>query len=699
MNEALLLSWINSVYRVNSQTGLRAAIVLSGDAKFCNKVVQVFIDALSAPSVIWLSSASEKGLLTKKATSLLGQEYDALVFDAVEQFDIDAFGVSAGTIKAGGTLFLLIPGEENPRSYFHQSRFFNRAWRDMHAQKNIYLLRQNYALPEVQNNSTIIERAEKMTPPYRTIEQQQVVGAILNQVMEKHKLVIVLTSDRGRGKSSALGIAAGRLLQQSGIKIIVTAPRKNNCEAVFYQAKKTSSAIQSVAGKLVCQHATMEFIAPDAVLEQQPSAELLLVDEASAIPLPMLEKMLGIFPKIVFASTIHGYEGTGRGFALKFNKILDINTPYWRKYQLDTPIRWLNNDPVEKWLDSMLCLHAELECVDGLADINLQECNVECVRRDDLLTDEAKLTSLFALLVSAHYRTQPSDLVYMLDSDSIRIYTLACNNKILAVALISEEGGFDGELCTQVYRGRRRPKGHLLAQTLSFHLGIEFAATLKYARLMRIAVHPELHSQGLGSHLLQQVINRERILGMDAIGSSFGATTELMRFWERLNFSIVRMGFSKDHASGTHSAVMLKALNSAGEAVFNASRIKFCAYIKNWLSEPLAAVSPDMQQYLESHAMDNGAELSDYEWQDIQSFINSHRGYAACMPPLRKLVAVYEPVLAEIDDRYKIIIYTKIKHMHSWPDTVRALSLPGKAKAIELLKEAVGALLKNIKPA
>ena len=45
-------------------------------------------------------------------------------------------------------------------------------------------------------------------------------------------------------------------------------------------------------------------------------AELLIIDEAAAIPLPLVRNMLG--PYLVFiSSTVNGYEGTGRSLSLK----------------------------------------------------------------------------------------------------------------------------------------------------------------------------------------------------------------------------------------------------------------------------------------------------------------------------------------------------------------------------------------------
>ena len=698
MNKSLLLSWINDVYHINNQTRQRAAIVLSGDFEFCSETVNYIIEELSYESVVWISNEIQQSISPQKAKTQLGKECDVVVFDAYNEFDIDAFGVVSGIVKAGGMLFLLMPDERSRESYFNKSRFFNRAWSFINNHQNVYVLKNMNDLPQIQSYKNITSSSAYVAPPYRTMEQQQAVQAIVSGVIEKSKTAIVLGSDRGRGKSSALGIASGLLLQKSNNKIIITAPRLTNSGPAFYHANKVCAGAEQSRSKIVYKDASLEFMAPDALLEVRPKANVLFVDEASAIPLSMLEKMLDLYPQIVFATTIHGYEGTGRGFALKFNKVLDSKAPGWQSCALETPVRWIKNDPVEKWVDNMLCLNAELERVDELEDFDVNECHVNCINRDELMNNDKKLVSLFALLVYAHYRTKPSDLAYMLDSDSIRIYTLELNHKILAAALISEEGGFDEKLSSDVYQGVRRPQGHLLAQTLCFHAGIETAAQLNYARVMRIAVHPELQMQGLGSYLLRQIIDREQASGMAAIGSSFGATAELINFWTKLGFETVRMGFTKDHASGTHSAVMLKVLNKAGENVFFESRSKFRSYIKNWLLDPLSDVSLNVKRILENDYIDNGEELTDYEYRDIKSFAYTHRGYEACMSPLIKFVNKYDVLISDLDELHQLVIFLKIKQRKPWPDVVKESGVSGKSQAVDYLRKAVQSLLEKTNP-
>ncbi|CAM9996430.1 unnamed protein product, partial [Ectocarpus sp. 13 AM-2016] len=60
---------------------------------------------------------------------------------------------------------------------------------------------------------------------------------------------------------------------------------------------------------------TIQYIQPHDS-EKLSHCELLAVDEAAAIPLPLVKSLLG--PYLVFlSSTVNGYEGTGRALSLK----------------------------------------------------------------------------------------------------------------------------------------------------------------------------------------------------------------------------------------------------------------------------------------------------------------------------------------------------------------------------------------------
>jgi len=473
-------------------------------------------------SVLTVSENIPMGLAAKKARTELGREHDVIVFDACQAFDIDAFGAVAGTLCGGGFLLLLVP-EQNSWPELKASRFLQRALPFIKKHDNVYFVDQHKGLPKISISDAEDVNHIEVESPFRTLDQKQLVNEIRASVIKHSKASIVVASDRGRGKSSALGLATGALMQQGLKKIIVTAPRLSVSEPVFRHAEQILTDAVIRRGELQWQDAELKFIAPDALLIDQPEADLLLIDEAAAIPLAMLEKLLHIYPKIVFSTTIHGYEGTGRGFALKFNKILDRYSPDWQQLNMTEPVRWADNDPVEAWIDKLLCLDADLSLVPAIELIDVSLCETRLIDRDQLIGDEQKLSSLFSLLVYAHYRTQPLDLMHLLDDENVRLYTLELAGVILAAVLVNQEGGFDDQLSAEIYRGERRPQGNLLAQTLAFHAGCEQAATLNYARIMRIAVHPQLQRQGLGSLLIKNVVAQEK-QSVDAIGTSFGAT-------------------------------------------------------------------------------------------------------------------------------------------------------------------------------
>lgn len=82
---------------------------------------------------------------------------------------------------------------------------------------------------------------------------------------------------------------------------IVTAP-----------AKTATDILAAFAGERFC------FMAPDALLASGARADWLVVDEAAAIPAPLLLQLVSRFPRILLTTTVQGYEGTGRGFLLSF---------------------------------------------------------------------------------------------------------------------------------------------------------------------------------------------------------------------------------------------------------------------------------------------------------------------------------------------------------------------------------------------
>ena len=82
---------------------------------------------------------------------------------------------------------------------------------------------------------------------------------------------------------------------------------------------------------------------------------------------------------------------------------------------LDEPIRYGANDPIEKWLNRLLCLDA----TQNVDDIRFgfphpTECDLYFVNRDTLFSYHASceqfLNKLMTIFVSSHYKNTPNDL-------------------------------------------------------------------------------------------------------------------------------------------------------------------------------------------------------------------------------------------------------------------------------------------------
>lgn len=490
-------------------------------------------------AVISSSPLTPEALPAKKAQTLLGQETDAVVFDAHSGLDVNALAVISGTLRGGGTLFLLTPPLAEWPTFPDPAyqRFLPYPYQPTDVsgrflQRLVRLLEQ----PPVQ--------AAMPSPPPALTQQQAF------EMMLPTKAPVVLTADRGRGKSAILGMAAA-YWQQQGLNVLLTAPARATVISVFKHAGENAPT----------------FIAPDELLQTLPTADILLVDEAAAIPVPLLLQMQAHYPRCVFATTVHGYEGSGRGFVLRFQTELQQRTNGQCMFlRLQQPIRWADNDPLEQFINQALLLDIDTPEAMNLPTL---QAHYTLLDRDALAFDETLLKQVFGLLVTAHYQTRPSDLRQMLDAPDISIHVLRQAGYVLAVGLLSREGGLAAELTAAIHAGKRRPHGHPIPQTLTFHAGVAGAAELVCERVMRIAVQPALQGRGLGKRLLDYLKQYAQESGADYLGVSYAMTPQLITFWEQAGFQLARVGHRKDTASGSQSAVHIYPFTAAGQQLAN----------------------------------------------------------------------------------------------------------------------------------
>lgn len=600
---------------------------------------------------LWLGPQPEAtdvaALPAAKARTRLGGEHDLVVVDAVSSgagFDPDAFGAVSGTLRAGGLLVLLTPetwaaGEPVADADYARLATWPHVASELRAGYLRRLARRLVASPWAMHWPAGQARPPRTLPAVSPALQEtnddpdclsrDQAKAVSRLCRLRRRRPLVLTADRGRGKSAALGIAAARRLLAGERRLWVTAPRPAavaplfaRLEALLPHGHRDGNAYRI---EIDGQGAEVRFLAPDALLEalqteavDSPAPPTLFVDEAAAIPAPLLGRWLQAFPRIVYASTVHGYEGTGRGFAVRFRGQLDRTTPDWRECHLHQPVRWAEGDPLETLTRELLLLDAE-PAGDAAVGRALADHAPRLVTLDRaaLVDDENALGELFGLLVQAHYRTTPADLRQLLDAPGLRLCAAYAGDSCLGVCLAQDEGGFPAELALAIQRGERRPRGHLLAQSLATHAGQRWAAQARWCRVTRIAVHPGARRRGLGGALIERIAEEAAGEGIARLGVSFGAETTLVAFWRAQGFVSLRLGLSREAASGEHALMMGRSLAATDDAPLARLAGDFQRLLPSLLVFGSVRLVPDLAASLlaegEAPAID-GEMLARLEW-------------------------------------------------------------------------------------
>ena len=680
-----------------SLQNIRFLVVAKGSKAWASTVVDAFSPYYA--NRLWCGEPLIDGhdsIPFKKAKLWLGRECQMLTFNGHRGIDAQALGALSGTVIGGGILLLLLPDE-----WFEQtdSKFDLRLGLLLQ-QPDVVLLEESQSLPALPNVTDTTTGPNDDQPrlnsgggnfPYGALTYCQVgaVDAIRKVVTGHRKRPLVLTADRGRGKSAALGLAAASLLGERNINIVVTAPSYLASQTVFQHVAEQFGIAFSGQKSLKVGKGSIEFVAPDALMTELPSADLVMVDEAAAIPSPVLQPLLHAFNRLVFSSTVHGYEGTGRGFAVKFRHQLDSVMPQWRGFEMRQAIRWADNDPLEQWIFKALLLDAEI----APAGIEPSSAHYELLDKTQLLHSPALLSSLFGLLVNAHYQTSPADLVNLLDDDGLHIWLCRNGDNVLGCCLIIDEGGFSKELAEQVMYGARRPKGHLLAQSLAAHLGIADAATQRCGRILRIAVHPEFQQRGIGQQLLSFICDWARSR-YDFIGTSFGFVSELLLFWQKAGYQAVRLGLQKDAASGYPSLLCVLPISERSQQWFPKASVLFASGLMSNASEAFSDLPTDELLPLLSVAArvhPVPPTLSDdLVKEQLAIYSQGGLGYELVLPSLQQYIWHQ---LANSTNRPEVLslslVVAKVIQRKSWQDIISQFQFTGRKQAEQALREIV----------
>ncbi|MEM4513555.1 MAG: tRNA(Met) cytidine acetyltransferase TmcA [Ignisphaera sp.] len=502
------------------------------------------------------------------------------------------------------------------------------------------------------------------------VEAIKIIEELLDQPRGSYRrAAVVLIADRGRGKSCAIGISLAGLIysmlkSRNRIRIAVTAPAYTNIQALMMLARKAliklgldHKAIEKdgIIIELKGERFSIEYWSPLNVVKQD--VDVVAVDEAAGIPVPLLHKIWQRFRRTVFATTIHGYEGAGRGFSVRFLKRLkeDPKTKLII-YEMEEPIRYSINDPVERWVFRVLLLDAEPDELteEDLMYIERKEFVYLVLDPEKLfkLDNENILRRLFGIYVLAHYRNEPDDLGMIADAPHHSVRGLALpNGKIVAAAQLAEEGPIAEEYLDSLLRGGRIP-GNIIPDRLLKHGRLRDIAGGKGWRIVRIAVHPDAQGRGIGSYLLSMLVKESIERGYDWIGSGFGATEELLRFWLKNSFTPIHISPDRNPVSAEYTVLVVRPLNDKWKSIvktlYNEFKMKLIESLYDTyrdLEMGVAHLLLNADAYIDKDSkeqvMCSTVEVTPIQLDRLLSYIEGYMTYESCNDVIVKIVKHY----------------------------------------------------------
>ncbi len=672
----------------------------------------------------------------ERSERYLGSTFSFLIMDLTKDLKPNDLGRLIGIVEGGGLIVFLVPPWNEWDNFmtifkrtltipqFPEPRHIFISW-----VKNKLLEFEGIGIYDAQNKR-VIKRYElkrsvktverKIRIPERSLfprkiyehaltQDQVEVIKLMEQLYEKpkkgKKRVIVITADRGRGKSCAVGIGSVGLIHllrkvKPRPRILVTAPSPSNVQSLMSLARKVLDSLgykydvikkEGYVIELRSDKFSIEYWEPINIPKLR--GDIVVVDEAAGIHVPMLHKIWQSHSRMVFSTTIHGYEGAGRGFSVRFlQRIKKDKNTMLIQYEMNEPIRYSINDPIEEWQFKTLLLDAE--------PAELTEKDLDDIKNKRLVyveydpgylfskEGEDELRQLFGIYVLAHYRNEPDDLGMIADAPHHIVRAVKTESgKIVCALQIAYEGKIDDETAIELLKGGRIP-GNIIPDRFLKHLRYKEFAKMIGWRIVRIATHPDVQGRGIGSWALEKVVEEAISKKLDWIAAGFGVNEQLLKFWLKNGFFPVHISPDRNPVSGEYTLLVIKPLNqSTYKYVVNANK-----EFKLKLVEALPINYQDMEIGVASLLLSYGEPLISELTKSIFTPVQLDRLWIYCVGPMTfEAAADLMHILAKLywllpeDKRIRlskieeIILIAKALQGRSWDSIKEEYNIPIKA--------------------
>jgi len=696
------------------------------------------------PFELFISTSEIRFAYYKDSHKILGNTYGMLVLQDFESLTPNLLCRTIETVEGGGVVVFLLKSMSSLKQLYTltmdvhhkfttpaysslEPRFNERFILSLTVCRNCLVLDDEFNLLKVtetqvepaseelsseQAELTNLKQSLAGTEPVgslvglaKTLDQGNVIMQVVGGLLDGGNVTYGVTAARGRGKSAALGLAVAGSVELGYSSISVTAPSPENLNAFFqfvlvglralgYQehthftvqrgAKKFTRSILKI--DVFKNHKqTIQYV----LVNKKPQCDLLVIDEAAAIPLPFVKEMLGSYP-VLISSTIHGYEGTGRALSLKL--FSNLQTRNFKHLKMNSPIRYANKDPIEKWLTDLLCLEATQPYSLNTAPPHPSQCSLYLLNRDTLFSfhraSELFLHRLMSLFVSSHYKNTPNDLQLMSDAPAHNLFVLLGPlgseglPDILCAVQVCYEGKINRErVKTQLAKGHSG-SGDMIPWMVSEHFQDPSFGELTGVRVVRIATHPDAQNMGYGSKALEELkrffkgelffeepedltqskeeteeirprakkpllrkLSQVKPPEVDYLGVAFGINTSLYKFWERAGFTTVYIKQKASQVTGEYSSIMLHSLFQLNfESYYQDFRKRFLTLLSFEFRQlpsslALSILGPQQGTDISAESLQNYISL--YDLKRLQAFSRKLVDYHLILDLLPALASLY----------------------------------------------------------
>ena len=624
----------------------------------------------------------------REVRGLLGRSYDAVVLDVHHGLWADVLGQCQGFIWGGGALILRMPpeGQRPLQGRAHLAahpygvedvgwRFYDRVARVMTHQPDV---------PAPISSPSHIAQG--------TADQLLLLERLVTTLTRDEPRLTAVLADRGRGKSSALGLALREALEARDQDVVITAGDPGATREIFDFLYGDPTIRRAGPARFVP--------AVGIALKDTHAPQVIVVDEAAQLPVPLLQRMVRRHRSahFVFATTTRGYEGTGRGFTLRFLEWAAAQRRRLEVLELTEPIRWAPEDPLEARVFEALLLDAQPAPIEPRR-VDPARLEHRLLDRDELAGDEQLLRDFFGLMIQAHYRTTPGDLHRMLDAPNLDLHALLLGGRVVAATLVAQEGELDLETCEALYWGRERIRAHALPDSLVTHLGRRLAGRMKMRRSVRIATHPALRRQGLATRLIEHV---HQAYDPDLFGTIFGATPGLLAFRRSVDYELVRISASRGSRTGEPAVMMMRPVSDRARALISSLRADLARELPLQIELLTAGdellLEPALERAMRA-GLPSPAPLSAPRRRELlAAYAFGPRTMESVAGALDAFVREHEGALARLEPGHAALLRARVLARQSWTESTRRAQINSVPAAMRALRRAVRELVELAAP-